>query len=101
QRRKVRQSVKRQIDLAGRAAELVPRNVLDELAGQVIGADHLHEGQAWIDARQYGRRDVIVAVLEDDARGFVVFDEDVLDGRIDADLGAERARGGRDRFRDA
>src|SRR5689334_16402658 len=97
----IRKAVEGEIDLARRSAELVVPDVRGEILRQMRLADHLHERQAWIDARENRVRDEVVAVLENDAGGLAVFDQDVLDGRFKPNLCAECARRRGDRFRHA
>ena len=56
-------------------------------------ADHLHERQTRIDAREDGGGEEVVAVLEHDARRLAVFHHDVFDWRLEANLRAELACG--------
>ena len=100
QRPQVRQTIESHIHFSGRAAKLVTLDVLDKIFRQVLWADHLHERQTRIDA---GRNYVsinFIAVCQDDATGFAVFQDDFFDGRLGANLRTSLARGVANRIRD-
>ena len=92
--------VEREVDLARRPAELVAPDVGDELVGQVLGADHVQEGEVRVDARRDDLARQVVAILEHDADRGPVLDDDLRDARPGADFGAGLARRAGDGVRD-
>ena len=99
QAREVRQPVEREVHLAGRAAEPVPPQVLDEVVRQMRLAHEPEERQSGIRA---GRDDAcaqFVAVPQHHSRGASVLDQHLRDGRVGADLDPRLPGGGGDRER--
>src|SRR5689334_5306501 len=93
----VGERVEREVDLPRGAAELVALDVLDEVAGELLLADHAEKRQARVDARGDGLRRDLLAALEDDAGGAAVRQLDLRDRRLRPDLDPrlDRRRGDR------
>ena len=95
------QSIECKIHLAGRAPKLVSVHGFHKIARKVLGAGHSYKRKPRIDT---GRNDVganLFAILENDAPGLAVRNDDFRDRRFTAYLGAgfARCRGNRVRYR--
>ena len=82
----VRETIERHVYFAGRAAILEAVDVFEKVGGKMLGFDELVEGEPGIDARGNCVGVDFVAVGEDDAFGFAIFDDDFRDGGLGADL---------------
>src|SRR5690606_24895025 len=80
-------AVDREVHFAGATPELVALDLGGELGQQVLLADETEERAAWIAVGDDHLCLDLVAVLEDDARGAAVLDEDPRHRRIGPDLG--------------
>ena len=82
----VRQTIERHVHLAGRAAVLEAVDVFEKVGGKMFGFDEFVEREARIDAGGNCVGVNFVAVGEDDAFGFAVFDNDFRDGGLRANF---------------
>ena len=96
----VREPVHGQVDLARRATELEPPDLLLERRIERAGLEQAQEGQPRIErAQDRGRLDLLAA-FEDDAGRAAALHDHPRDGRLHADLRPERLRRAADRVAD-
>src|ERR1700674_1782719 len=91
--------VEGEIDFAGGAAKFVAADAFEKIGGKLAGLEEFLEREMRIDA---GRDDVggeFFAILENDAGGTAILDEDFADRRFGADFHAGLASCVRDRVR--
>src|SRR5437899_69808 len=100
-RLEVRQLADRDVDLDDAAPRLPALDVPHEVRRQLVPIDQVEERDLRMDAADHDRRAELLAVIEDDADGAAVPDEDLLDAGPRADLAAERLGGRADRGADA
>ena len=86
-----------QVDLDHAAAGLPVLDVFDEVVREVLAADVVQERGARVQARDDDLGGELLAVLQDDALGLAVADQDLAYFRAGADLGAVLAGGAGDR----
>src|SRR5207249_4933372 len=84
----IRQAVERKVHFGGRTTESESTDVFNEIRREILWPHHFHERQPWIDTRRYDLRANDLAVLENNASGSSLINENLRDRRLGPDLGA-------------
>ena len=100
-RLEVRQLADRDVDLDDAAPRLPALDVPHEIRRELVPVDQVEERDLRVDAADHDRGAELLTVVEDDADGASVADDDLLHAGPRADLAPERLGGRPDRAADA